>query len=576
MGARTWSTRWWPTPAWIVARYGSGPAEVAIPAAAASSSAAASAVTPPTATLRGDIDTTSRRRARRRFFIIMIATTPTPTFTTPPTTRDRAPTWVPLSESQLWATQRAYFEAQGPRAWASGAVPSYVTNHTYLARAYAEVIAGFAVSGAGAPEALRPLYLVELGAGAGRLGHGIVRALRSFPELAAAGWRPVYVLTDVSRANLAWWRDHPALRPLFDAGLLDLAHFDVERDHQLVLERSGRVLSPQQPAGRLVVIANYVFDSVRHDAFVADDDGLAELLVDDRGVIGDADGFRAAELRYRAVEVEPARRYADPVWARVLDGYRDQVRGAFGFPSGALAGLDRLRALTVGPMLVISADKGGSRLDEVVVDGGPGAAVHGSVSFAVNYHAIGAWATAHGGTWMHPEHRHRAIEVCAFVVGGGALAGARTTDVATAARAVVTAFDRAIAQRGPDDFHALKRGLLLGAAGLTVPELLAYLRLSGHDPRLAYDLVPAITAQLTGADHALKLDVARMVARAWDGYFALGEEADIAGRLAGLAAAAGAPRLASALRQHARPGPGRLVAADDDPFRLLDEVRAGA
>lgn len=483
--------------------------------------------------------------------------------------------WVPLSASHLWDTQRAYFEAQGPRAWASGAVPSYVTNHSYLARSYAEVIAGFAASGPAAPEALRPLYIVELGAGAGRLGHGLARALRGFPELAAAGWRPVYVLTDVARSNLAWWREHPALQPLLAAGLVDLACFDVERDDQLVLERSGRVLSPAEPAGRLVVIANYVFDSVRHDAFAGDGHTLRELEVDDRGVVGDAAGFRAAELRYRAVDLDLDRRYPDPVWRQVLAGYQGLV-GSFAFPSGALAGLDRLRALSAGPMLVISADKGGSRLDDVVVTDGPGAAVHGSVSFAVNYHAIGGWATAHGGTWMHPEHRHRALEICAFVVGGAALTAGRAADVGAAARAVVSAFDRAIAQRGPDDFHALKRGVVAGAHHLSVPELLAYLRLSGHDPRLAHDLAPAIGPRLAQVEPAVRRDVARMVARCWDGYFAIGEADDVARRLADLAAAAGASRLAAALGQHARTAPARPRPTVDDPFALLDEVQATA
>ena len=167
---------------------------------------------------------------------------PAPSPSTPTPRSSSSSPFTALSASPLWQQQRAYFEAQGPSAWASGAVPHYVTSNPYLARAFAEVVVGFAadrarVHGPGA----RQLTIVELGAGAGRLGYHLVRALRGALDAAAAGWAPVYVLTDLAASTVAWWRAHPWLQPLFAAGLLDIARFDATRDHELVLQVSGKL-----------------------------------------------------------------------------------------------------------------------------------------------------------------------------------------------------------------------------------------------------------------------------------------------------------------------------------------------
>jgi len=71
-----------------------------------------------------------------------------------------------------------------------------------MARAYAEVIVGFAADCArarGGTQASGPrtLYIVELGAGSGRLGWNLVRALRAAVDAAAQGWRLVHVLADL-------------------------------------------------------------------------------------------------------------------------------------------------------------------------------------------------------------------------------------------------------------------------------------------------------------------------------------------------------------------------------------------
>lgn len=456
---------------------------------------------------------------------------------------DHDPVHRPLSASRLWRQQRDYFEAQGPLAWATGTVPHQVTCSPDMARAIAEVVIGFATDRAHAAghRTLRPLHLVELGAGAGRLGYHIVRFLRDAVDLAALGWRPVYVLTDLAEATVTWWQSHPWLAPFVQAGLLDFARYDVTADDAIELRVSGRRLSAAQPTDALVVIANYVFDGLPHDAFEAEDGALHEWLVadDDSAYGGDEVTWEGAGWQRTPVR---GPRYADPVHQQVLDAHRG-LRGIFSLPSGALAALDRVRALSRGPLLVLSADKGAVDAATAVSPDLPAIVRHGSISMDVNYHAIGLWTLAHGGTWMHADHRGRALEVCAFVLGAG-----RATDHP----ATVGAFERSIARRGPDDLHALKRTLVAHAGELGLEELLAYLRLSGHDPRIFMACAPAIRAAAERADRATRADLLRALARVWDAYLPIGEPADVAFAIGSLVFELGQPRAARPLLEASR------------------------
>jgi hypothetical protein len=448
-----------------------------------------------------------------------------------------APEYDRLSRTRIWDVQRSYFEEQGPRAWSSGAVPHYVTSNPYLAQAFAEFVLGFARDLGHAPEPGCPLHVVELGAGCGRLGYHLARALIASPELRALGWRPVYVLTDLSERTVDWWRAHPWLAPLIAAGHVDVARLDLERDTELVLRASGRVLSPDAPAGAMVVVANYLFDSLPQDAFTARGGALfervcrAEVTADVAGA-----GFAHVELAFEERPAEAAGYYGDERDA-LLGAYRG-VEGAFTFPCAALRALARLRDLAGGPLLVLSADRGGAWLDDVVDRGddecGP-LALHGSASMTVNYHAIGAWSLAHGGAWMHLDHDHRALEVCAFVLGLDERAS------------TLGAYERAIARRGPDDFYSVKRIVARHHDDLDLSELLAYLRLSGHDPKLFLDSAPAIRRALTDASARDKADLALVIARTWDAYFPIGEEHDLAAALAQLCVDLGRWRDAIAL-----------------------------
>ena len=145
----------------------------------------------------------------------------------------------PLSQSPIWTVQRAFYEQRGGDAFAE--IPHEAVDNPWVAAAYARVIRAFG-----------PATIVELGAGAGRFAFNLRRELGDVR----------YVMTDFAPSQIAAWEANPALEGF------EFARYDVTED------------PPPGLDGPLVVIANYVFDSLPADAFAVRDGVLEECLVE--------------------------------------------------------------------------------------------------------------------------------------------------------------------------------------------------------------------------------------------------------------------------------------------------------
>ena len=183
-----------------------------------------------------------------------------------------------LSESLIWGFQRVAYQANGIENWRQGTLPYYVTCNPFIATAYARVVFAFFRD---CYELMRkpetdtveiqldqPIYIVELGSGTGRFAHFFLREfskLHNHSRLKAIPFR--YVMTDFTTDNISYWHDHAHLQPFVEAGVLDFATFDIEKDGALQLQLSQQELTPATAANPMVVIANYVFDSVPQDLF---------------------------------------------------------------------------------------------------------------------------------------------------------------------------------------------------------------------------------------------------------------------------------------------------------------------
>ena len=126
-----------------------------------------------------------------------------------------------------------------------------------------------------------PLYIVEAGAGLGKLAFLIVRELLAarefYPEMCGGETLFRYVLTDCAPQNLAFWDGHDQLKPLFDLGVLDAALVDASvpgLGGEIRLTHSGDVISPGSPVRNpIFCICNYVINALPYDAFQIRPDG---------------------------------------------------------------------------------------------------------------------------------------------------------------------------------------------------------------------------------------------------------------------------------------------------------------
>ena len=82
-----------------------------------------------------------------------------------------------FSEAPIWELQRTYYEELGMKAWNNDQVPQYITSNPMIATAYAEIIFGFLRDRADQGDLTETVTILELGAGAGRLGYHVSHKL---------------------------------------------------------------------------------------------------------------------------------------------------------------------------------------------------------------------------------------------------------------------------------------------------------------------------------------------------------------------------------------------------------------
>jgi tetratricopeptide (TPR) repeat protein len=426
-----------------------------------------------------------------------------------------------LSASLLWDLQRAFYSRHGIRAWSSGTVPHYVTTNPFLARAYAHVALGCLRDwdAAGGLDRAAPVYLVELGSGPGRFAFHFLRQL--LPLLASSeldGLGFTYVLTDLTPASIDYWLGHPRLAPFVEQGVLDAAVFDIREPAELVLRGAARRLEPENP---LLVVANYVFDTVPHDCFAVADHVLHEGLVTTRSLhagleAGDPALVQHSEVEYRYRPVDGAY-YGRPEYDRILDHYRRSSDATtFLFPLAALDCIGHFERLSGGRLGLLTADKGYARAEEFAGSGSPYMAIHDCCfSVSVNYDAIGRYVTDLGGAALVPPHPSRTLAVVAYLLGGSY-------------RNAMRAYEEEVARAGPEEFYALRGALEPRHEPLELDQALAYLRLSGFDSEVFLACFATLAEAAADADEDERRALLEAAERVWGEYFPIGDRRDVA------------------------------------------------
>lgn len=428
---------------------------------------------------------------------------------------------VPLSQSVLWTLQRRYFEQTGPDAWGKSEVPHYVTTNAYLARAYAQVLAGYIEDAlaAGPGHAIgpidrtHPVNVIELGAGSGRLGFLLARELA---EISRQRDLPRFrvVVTDFAEANVDDYTQRPEFAELLRNGQVDFATFDADEPGPLHLRHSGDVLGEGPIPNPIGVVANYVIDSLRQDAFAVRDARLLEIVVqaslpaDGRSAADDDASKDVTLLRKSRPTTLPY--YDDPVLDRLLSRYRDGLTDTeLLMPVGAIRALRFLLDMSADRLCLVAGDKGYRRLTDLDRRPIGDLVKHGSFSMMANLDAIAHVIGARGGTSVHHSNRYTRFTISAFATTGGA-----SMDL----RRFHGAYDAHIDGFGPAEYHRLYK-MLKDFDDPGLPLILLLLRLSNYDPTLFSRYADTILERVAEVSRAIQQDVAvcidQVVARAY-------------------------------------------------------------
>ncbi|HEU4414227.1 MAG TPA: SAM-dependent methyltransferase [Candidatus Angelobacter sp.] len=441
-------------------------------------------------------------------------------------------TGVPLSQSIIWRLQRAFYSQRGLKAWTEDMVPSYITNNPFIAEIYAEIVTAFLddcmkedrmspgqSASRVSPE--NPLRILELGAGTGRFSFLFLSKLSVLLEARKLPPEIVrYSMSDCSDSLLQFWSANRYLAPFVASGVLDFQLHSQESQEPHGAD--GAVARPAgQASGPLVVIANYVFDSLPQDAFVIAEGQISEALITtasstvDEGTAPPLLGN--LQLSFKNVPLA-GDRYADKQWNSILKHYVERLPAAtLLFPSAALEILQQLCRTCDGRMLVLAADKGFTREDDLaLLQGPPQLEFHAGnhcFSQAVNFDAIARYFYSLDGHALLPEKRISSLNICAFLAPRS---GNDFVLIRAAYRGIQKAF-------GPDDLFALMSWLNAHLEEISVPQALALLRLTRWDPTALQRLFPVIAPQLRSV-HAERADFRDTVLSTWANHYPITPE----------------------------------------------------
>ncbi|CDI85961.1 TPR domain-containing protein, putative [Eimeria praecox] len=421
----------------------------------------------------------------------------------------------PLCDSIMWKMLDNYYKQVAIEAWAHDYVPSFVTSNSRLCRSYAKIIINFLQDWFRRPEAdpAKPVVILEIGGGHGRFTFLLLRALQRYQRHFASLGLPerpfLVVFSDVAEANVDFCSKHPALRAFVDMQWLDFAIFDGNKDREVHLVVRNEVLV--NGAAPVVAICNYVLDSLLTDSWRITP-GAAEHEFE-RALVSIYSPSEEKELdapeimlrmtlgwKWQGVDLEAAcdpsspanitYLQRDPTIKEVLLRYRKLNKQlSFVLPIGAFALFRNLSHIGGGRLFCLVGDKGYPTADEFVGPRDPHIAIHGSISFMLNLHAIRTFFECMGG-FSHATPYRDTFQVTGLWLCGTEFEMGRS----------VTAFLEDVEDLAPDALINWQRAAQETAASGGGPasgikSLISLLRYSAHDADVFLNFSSEFTSQ---------------------------------------------------------------------------------
>lgn len=435
-----------------------------------------------------------------------------------------------FADSQLWQINRDYYQNSGIEAWSKGIVPHQITSNSLAGKTYARIIVGCLRDLADKGRTAEIVYIVELGAGHGRLGYHVLRHLDKLIAAESEVLPPYcYVLSDIVEENLTFFKEHAQLQPYYESGRLDYAYYDGVAGESIHLRYADKHIEKGSLRQSIIALGNYFFDSLPTDLYHIQKDKLSVCSValhtsqhpsslEPVQLLGDL------RLTYKQETVDGGH-YATEGLDAILHQYQTELHDTYlFFPEKSMLCIENLKALSTGGAMVLSMDKGFHDIAKLDRMNKPDIVTHGSFSLWVNFHALGRHCEQSGGRALFPQYSTFHLQVACLLCMPDALDYTHTS----------AAYEAAVNDFGPDDFNTLKKYTYTHVDTLSLMELLALLRLSSYDAAFFTHLLPQIKIHVQELTHEERERLAQSLEQVWSYYFNINEKDNLALQMAGL------------------------------------------
>lgn len=433
----------------------------------------------------------------------------------------QAGSYTSFSKSKLWDLNAAYYNEHGVEAWSKGAIPHQMSSNSMVGKTYAELILGYLKDLAFKEQVAETVYIIELGAGHGRLAYHILKHLDRLIDLVHMEVpKYCYVLTDIVEDDLDFFCNHPQFEDYFKNGYLDVSYFNAGDTVELVLRKCGKTIIKNSLNQSTVVIANYFFDSIPTDLFQIKGNEVLECQIGLQNLNGEVQEIGSIEnikIEYKKTKASD-NYYSNSIYNDIVQSYKPLFEDShIYFPNVGFDCLNRINDFSSKGMMLLSIDKGIHDLIEMKKIEEPELVIHGSFSIWVNYHAFAQYCKRLGGLPFMPAFAANSLECVCLLF----------ETEHDKFEEVNNAYERFVNDFGPDDFNTLKLLSYDKITNLSTQEVIAMLRLSNYDSTIFKNYLPKLKALSKDLSMRDRRRLGQTMHQVWRMYYSIGEPFDL-------------------------------------------------
>ena len=436
----------------------------------------------------------------------------------------------PFSESLIWQLNRSFYETEGIDAWREGDVPFNSTSNSMVGKTYAELIFGALKDLGIKGQTTETVYIIELGAGHGRLAFHILVHLERLINGSTLELPPFcYVLSDIVADNLNFFVNHPQFQPYIERGLLEVAYFDAIGSTEIQLVFSKKIISSNSLEQPLIAIANYFFDSIPTDLFYLKNKEISSCSISlssevNPEAMNSTSLIDSINISYQK-QVTQSPFYSKEIYNEIIQDYQNTLFDTYlFFPEKSFQCIHHLQGLAPKGLILFSMDKGYYELHNLESKASPEMIVHKSMSFWVNFHALGAFCKKNGGKAIFPDSSSFNLELACLMF----------VENSDAYPEMQSAYQRFVNDFGPNDYNNLKKMTYRHIATMTLPELLPMIRLSSYDSSFFVNVLPRIKQLARRISFEERVKLSKCMHQVWAMYFTFNETFDLGYEMGGL------------------------------------------